>query len=159
VYLAQQESLGRRVAIKLMRPGIHQTEVARQRFEREAQAVARLHHPHIVTVFEAGEQDGMAFLAMEYIEGRGLDELLKDDRGSLGFHDSVRIAREVASALGSAHAAGLVHRDVKPSNIRITPDGQAKLLDFGLARSTRSSCVRRRRRAVSTRGSHGTWRP
>ncbi len=137
VYLAVQESLNRKVALKVMRPERIGSFEAEARFRREVDAVADLRHPNIVTVFGSGEDKGVRFFAMEYIEGRGLEDIVRDDR----LHDDdaalrriVAWIREVASALGQAHEAGIVHRDVKPSNIRITPDDRAMLMDFGVAR-------------------------
>lgn len=137
VYLAIQESLGRRVALKTMKPAFAQSPHSRERFRREAAIVGKLAHPSIVTVHTAGEHDGALYLAMDYVEGRGLDELIAEARASdttIPIHDAVRYAAEIARALESAHAAGVVHRDIKPSNVRVGLDGRAKLLDFGLAR-------------------------
>jgi serine/threonine-protein kinase len=137
VYLADQTSLGRRVALKVMRPELAGSEDALQRFQREAAAIAQLRHRGIVAVHAAGEDRGVRYLAMEYLPGASLDELL---RGAAERGETIPPARaarwglEIARALESAHAAGVVHRDVKPSNVRIGEDGSARLVDFGLAR-------------------------
>jgi serine/threonine-protein kinase len=136
VYLAEQMSLRRLVALKILRttggpPG------AAVRFEREALAIARLHHPNIVTLHAAGQDRGRRYLAMALVPGRGLDEMLAEatQRGErLPVLRVVEWGRDIARALAAAHAAGIAHRDVKPSNVRITPEGRAMLLDFGLAR-------------------------
>ena len=129
VYLARQTSLGRLVALKLLRPG-----AASERFRREALAVAGLDHPNIVGVHATGEADGHPFIAMELVPGRGLDEIIADGV-SIAPDRVVGWGRQIASALASAHDSGILHRDVKPSNIRVTPEDDARLVDFGLAKS------------------------
>ncbi len=141
VYLARQTSLGRQVALKVIKPIFSQSPQSRARFQREASAVARLAHPNIVAVHTAGEENGTLYLAMDYVEGRGLDELINAaaDRGErIPINDSVRYAAQIARALEAAHKAGIVHRDVKPSNVRVTAHARAMLLDFGLARDRES---------------------
>jgi len=137
VYLAEQESLARQVALKVMRPELGGLHPAAARLEREARAVARLRHPNLVTLYSIGFDQGVRYLAMEFVEGRGLDELLAE-ADAAGRHlpvaDVLRWIAEVARGLDYAHAEGVIHRDVKPSNIRITPGGRALLLDFGVAR-------------------------
>ncbi|MEY2745099.1 MAG: hypothetical protein RL112_141, partial [Planctomycetota bacterium] len=136
VHLAEHQYLRRRVALKLVRPELRHSATTRARFEREALAVARLKHPHIVAVHDAGEERGIAFLAMELVEGAGLDEeLARLVREGLRMDPrrAARIGAEMASALHAAHAAGVLHRDVKPSNIRLDRQDRALLLDFGLA--------------------------
>jgi serine/threonine protein kinase len=136
VYLAEHKFLRRRVALKLIRPELALSEVTRQRFHREAMSIAKLRHENIVSVYDAGEHDGVAFLAMELVEGQGLDELLLAERQAgrrMEIAAAVRHARGIALALQCAHEAGIIHRDVKPSNVRITPDGRELLLDFGLS--------------------------
>jgi serine/threonine-protein kinase len=136
VFLAQDESLGRPVAVKILGPDLLGTGERSERFLREARAVARLRHPNIVDVYAAGEQDGFRYLAMELLRGASLHDLIADaaSRGTrLAVGDLVRWGTEIARALQAAHEAHVIHRDVKPSNIRITEDARAVLLDFGLA--------------------------
>jgi len=136
VYLAEDERLGRRVALKLVRPELAGSPSALARFEREARTIARLRHESIVTVFEAGREGETPYLAMEFVAGENLDEKLAAARGAqqhVPLEAVLGWARDIARGLAAAHAAGIVHRDVKPSNVRITDQGRALLLDFGLA--------------------------
>jgi TolB-like protein len=133
VYRARDERLSRDVAVKIL-PASSTDAESRMRFDREARAVASLSHPHIVPLFDVGEQDGIRFAVTELIEGETLRERLL--RGPLPPAEAAELAAQVAEGLSSAHARGFVHRDVKPENIVITPDGRAKILDFGLVRST-----------------------
>ncbi len=144
VFLAEQISLRRRVAVKLLRPEVAHSHAASTRFEREALAAAKLNHPHIVHVIAVGEHRGARYIAMEYIEGRGLDEVLKqaaESKEPVAVTRAVRWCAQIARALASAHQHGIVHRDVKPSNIRIAPDDRALLLDFGVARELGSGAA------------------
>ncbi len=136
VYEAVQEPLGRRVALKIIRPERVGSPETRARFWREAEAVAELRHPNIVTVFGAGEEQGVCYFAMELLEGRGLDEILRNAavREKIPVAEMLRWFTEIAEALAHAHRAGIIHRDVKPSNILIAADGRAMLMDFGIAR-------------------------
>lgn len=134
VFLAEHEFLKRLVALKLIRPELHLSLTAKQRLQREALAIARLQHDNIVTIHDAGEVQGTVFLAMELIEGQSLDERLSQS-GPVPQEEAVRIVRDIARGLAAAHAAGVLHRDVKPSNIRIDRTGRARLLDFGLAQA------------------------
>jgi tetratricopeptide (TPR) repeat protein len=146
VFVAEDERLGRRVALKVLRPELAGSGEAAARFEREARAVARLKHAHIVTVYEAGRSGDVAYLAMELVPGKSLDELLLEARLArrpLPLADLLAFGRDVARALAAAHAVGVVHRDVKPSNVRITPEGTALLLDFGLALDPDSATISR----------------
>ena len=140
VWLARDRESGEEVALKLLRAGGLSASAAR-RLEREAEALSRLEHQNIVRVRRAGQAGGVAFLAMELVEGEGLDEGIR--RGPLRIGSVVRWIRDVADALGAAHAAGVLHRDVKPANIRITPEGRAVLIDFGLTGAFEASSLSR----------------
>ncbi len=161
VYLAQQESIGRKVALKLLRPDQLYFAGARERFLREVAMVGRMSHSGIVPVYAVGEENGMPYLAMEHVAGRTLEQLITslrernptqisghDLRRLLGAEDSeptatpfdgswvricVNLTLQIARALEHAHAQGVLHRDVKPSNVMLAADGRARLLDFGLA--------------------------
>ncbi|MBL8769341.1 MAG: protein kinase [Planctomycetes bacterium] len=142
VYLAEQEFLGRLVALKVIRPELVGFSAAKGRFDREVDAVAKLRHPNIVTVYSAGEDKGVPYLVMELVPGRGLDEMIEQKGGKpLPLPLALKIGAQIARALHCAHEQGVLHRDVKPSNIRITPDERALLLDFGLARSKESASI------------------
>ena len=131
VYKAFDPTLQRIVAVKTVRPDIDRPEYL-DRLMREAQACARLSHPHIVTVYEAGQIDGIVYIAMEYLQGQNLSQVL--ERNDLSFEAKIRILQQVLEALHHAHGLDVVHRDIKPSNIHIQSDGSVKLVDFGLAR-------------------------
>jgi serine/threonine-protein kinase len=122
------------VALKVLKPGLVRDEHATRRFAREARAAAAVEHPHLIDVIEAGDVDGTGFLAMRYVAGRSLDDRISE-HGPLPVEDTTRIVAEIASALDALHAAGLVHRDVKPSNILLDDERGALLTDFGLAKS------------------------
>lgn len=134
VYLAEQERLGRLVALKIIRPELAASPSVVERFRREARAIAKLRHPHVVTVLDAGEDDNILWFAMELVPGRSLSEVLDAAPQPLPARRVVAWARDLARALDAAHREGIVHRDVKPGNVRITSDDLALLLDFGLAR-------------------------
>ena len=125
--------LGRAVAVKTLLPGLAEQPTIRRRFEGEARAAARLAHPNAVAVFDVGEEEGVPFLVMEQIVGPTLEEEMR--RGPLDTGRLRRLGEEVLGALGAAHSAGLVHRDVKPANVLMTPDGSAKVADFGIAKA------------------------
>jgi predicted Ser/Thr protein kinase len=136
VYKAQDPTIGRTVALKTMRldgHGIESAELVR-RFQNEARAAGLLNHPNIVTIYDAGEHEGIFYIAMEYIEGTTLDQLLAQ-RQMLDSDEVVRISREICKGLDYAHAHGIVHRDVKPANIMITARGSVKIMDFGIAKA------------------------
>ncbi len=131
VYKARDTRLDRTVAVKVLPPHLTEHPEVRQRFEREARALSGLSHPHICTLHDIGEQEGVHYLVMEYLEGETLARRL--EKGPLPLEQLLRIAAEVADALDKAHRQGVVHRDLKPGNIVHTKAG-AKLLDFGLAK-------------------------
>jgi serine/threonine-protein kinase len=131
VFRAHDPTLDRVIAIKVLHPHIAQDPDLRQRFVREGRALARVHHPNLVQVFDAGESDGRAFIAMEFVPGQSLDVLCAGRRMPL--RELLPIIRQVAGALDAVHKAGLVHRDVKPANVRVTDSGRAVLLDLGIA--------------------------
>lgn len=134
VYRAHDPEIGRTVAIKVLKTEYLRDAQLGARFLREARAAGALNHPNIATIYDAGEASGEAFIAMELIEGEPLDTLLQK-HGRISYERVLLLARQLADALAYAHRAGIVHRDVKPSNIMVCADGQtAKLLDFGVAR-------------------------
>ena len=141
VYKAYDPLLARVVAVKVISGQFSSQPDLRERFFREARAVARLDHPNIVTVYDLGEEDGVPYLAMQFLEGRDLEHRMRAPEG-MALTRKVEIAIAVAAGLAHAHAAGIVHRDVKPANVFITSEGQVKLLDFGLARLVTSELTR-----------------
>jgi len=136
VYKAQDPTIGRTVALKTMRLDVHglESEDVLRRFKNEARAAGVLNHPNIVTIYDAGEQDGMFYIAMEFIEGTTLQQILVEKR-ILPPEQVIQISREVCKALDYAHANGIIHRDIKPANIMITPNGTVKIMDFGIAKA------------------------
>ena len=138
VYLAQDEELDRPVALKILADNLAGDATFRDRFEREARLAARLSHPNVVRIFDVGESDGRPFIVMEYVEGDTLaDELGR--HGPLPPDRAVDLALQICSGLEAAHASGLVHRDVKPRNLLLRPDGVLKIADFGIARAAEST--------------------
>ncbi len=135
VYLATHERLGRKVALKVISPELAHDEDFRARFLRESQLAASLDHPSVIPIYDAGEAEGILFLAMRYVNGPSLQALLR--ARSLAPAETLRIAEQIGGALDAAHGAGLVHRDVKPANILVAePGGHSYLCDFGLAKHT-----------------------
>lgn len=139
VYLALDPQIDRTIALKTIRfddaGGSFNRDEAKARFLKEARISGRLQHPNIVTVFDVGDDQGTLYLAMEYVSGGSLSQKLGIP-GALSVSDRVRIVAEVADALAHAHERGVIHRDIKPANIMITTHGLAKLMDFGIAKST-----------------------
>ncbi|MBU6338292.1 MAG: serine/threonine protein kinase, partial [Acidobacteria bacterium] len=136
VWEATQIALGRRVAVKVIAPNLAGDQEFRERFVREARLTASVHHPNIVDVYDAGEQDGVLYIVMRFVDGVDLRTVLRE-QAPLEPGRAVRICEQVAGALDAAHRAGLIHRDVTPSNILLSGSGsdeQAALTDFGLVK-------------------------
>src|SRR5215468_3054454 len=131
VYRARDTRLDRTVAIKVLPSHFSDDATLQQRFEREAKAISNLNHPHICVLYDVGNQEGIRFLVMECVEGETLAKRL--EKGSLPVGEVLKYGMQIADALDKAHRSGVVHRDLKPGNIMLTPTG-AKLLDFGLAK-------------------------
>ena len=134
VYVAQDQNLGRKVALKMLRGELAPSPERLERFRREAQAVAALNHPNIVTIHSIEESPEGSFITMELVEGKGLDKLITGD--GMSAQRMVEIVRPLVRALTAAHDSGITHRDLKPANIMVTADGTVKILDFGLAKLT-----------------------
>ncbi len=145
VFLAEDEKLRRKVALKVLKPSFASDTERRRRFLREARAAAAVSHPNLVTIFDAGEHEGRAYLAMEYLRGQSLRQVLSER--SLGVDEAIELARQALAGLVHAHAAGLLHRDLKPENVLVGRDGRVRLLDFGLAKLIAD---------VETSGEHST---
>ena len=138
VFLAEQTSLKRNVAIKVLRPELMLDPTYRDRFRKEYLAVAKLNHPNIVQVYTVGEELGRVFIAQEYVQGQNLREFI-NRKGPPEFSVAVFIMKQVAAALNAAGEAGIIHRDIKPENILLTKKGEAKVADFGLAKRSQTS--------------------
>jgi serine/threonine protein kinase len=132
VYRARDTRLERTVAVKVLPAHLSTSPEVRQRFEREAKTISSLSHPHICALYDVGNQDGVEFLVMEYLEGETLSEKLV--KGPIAFDQVLRYGLEIADALDKAHRQGIVHRDLKPGNVMLTKSG-VKILDFGLAKA------------------------
>src|SRR4051795_13070286 len=133
VYRARQLSLDRTVALKVIAPSLTEDPAIRRRFLRESRVAASLDHPHVIPVYYAGEEGGIAYIAMRYVAGDDIRTLVRR-QGPLAPAHAVQIVGQVASALDAAHASGLVHRDVKPANVLLGPDDHVYLTDFGLTK-------------------------
>lgn len=140
VYRAQDTLLQRPVTVKVLRSEFAADENVVRRFRREAQAAASLSHPNIVGVYDVGRQDDVHYIVMEYVQGESLKEVITE-RGPLPPEEAARIARQIAEALRHAHAHRIIHRDVKPHNVLITPEGRVKVADFGIAGAATGSTV------------------
>src|SRR5829696_9145537 len=134
VYLAEDQELGRRVAIKILNERHANDDQFVERFRREAKNAAGLSHPNIVSIYDRGEAEGTYYIAMEYLDGRSLKELVVA-RGPLPIPDAIAAMRQVLGALRFAHRKGVVHRDIKPHNVMADADGRLKVTDFGIARA------------------------
>ena len=135
VYLAQQTSLNRNVALKVLRPDLVSDQTHVKRFRTEALAAAGLNHPNIVQVFSVGTENGIEYIAQEYVQGYNLRQYLVR-KGPPDLPMALHIMKQIASAFSAAAQAGIVHRDIKPENIMVTPKGRVKVADFGLAQLT-----------------------
>ena len=138
VYRAEQVALGREVALKVIAPEFAHDAEFRQRFEREYRTAASIDHPNVVTLYEAGEADGVMFIAMQLVRGDDLRAIVRRE-GGLDPVRAASIVAQVGVALDAAHSAGLVHRDVKPANVLVSADDRAYLSDFGLTKHVTSA--------------------
>jgi serine/threonine protein kinase len=138
VYIARDKILDRKVALKTVLPGAHLDDELKERFYREARACARLQHPSIITIYDFGEENGTAYIAMELLTGTDVRRLIAERR-PLPLDVKLDIGAMICEGLDHAHSQGIVHRDIKPSNLFVTEDGRAKILDFGIARTATSS--------------------
>jgi len=132
VYRGRDLLLKRTVAVKVLKDQMTGDAAFIRRFEREAQSAAALSHPHIVNIHDVGEQDGIYYMVMEYVEGKNLKDYIRE-KGRIPVREAVQITRQIAEALEQAHAAGVIHRDIKPQNILFSSNGKVKVTDFGIA--------------------------
>ncbi len=136
VYLAVHTQLGRRIAIKVIHPALARNPVVRERFRNEAAALSHLQHPHIVTLYDYSEEDDALYLFMEYVEGKTLDDYIGTETGPIPEEKVVPLFARLLDAVAYAHDRGVIHRDIKPSNLMVNGAGNAKILDFGIAKIT-----------------------
>lgn len=148
VYRAVDTKLGRTVALKILRQHAEIDPQADKRFHREAKHTSKLEHPHIATIFEYDRFEGTSYIAMEYLEGRTLEKIIKEQK--LGYEECLRVALQLCAALEVVHEGGLIHRDLKPANILLKDDGNLKLLDFGIARAADEASITQHGMLVGT---------
>jgi eukaryotic-like serine/threonine-protein kinase len=149
VFEGRDRLLARRVAIKVLQAQFVRDPSFLIRFKREAQAAASLSHPNIVGVYDTGTENGTHFIVMEYVDGRTLKDVIRAE-GPLYPERAAEITADVCSALIAAHARGLIHRDIKPGNVMLTPEGKVKVMDFGIARATTSETITQTAAVVGT---------
>ena len=149
VFEGRDRLLARRVAIKVLQAQFARDPSFLIRFKREAQAAASLSHPNIVGVYDTGTEDGTHFIVMEFVDGRTLKEVIRTE-GPLYPERAAEICADVCSALVAAHARGLIHRDIKPGNVMLTPEGKVKVMDFGIARATTSETITQTAAVIGT---------
>jgi serine/threonine protein kinase len=149
VFEGRDRLLARRVAIKVLQAQFVRDPSFLIRFKREAQAAASLSHPNIVGVYDTGTEDGTHFIVMEFVDGRTLKDVIRAE-GPLYPERAAEICADVCGALIAAHARGLIHRDIKPGNVMLTPDGKVKVMDFGIARATTSETITQTAAVVGT---------
>jgi eukaryotic-like serine/threonine-protein kinase len=150
VYLAKDTRLGRQVALKLLPAHLTQDAELVRRFKKEALAIVSLNHPNILTIHDFGEANGTHYIVTEYVEGQTLRERL--EQGEIFLEEFLQVAMQIVSALEAAHHAGIIHRDIKPENIMLRPDGFVKVLDFGLARITKSALANSENSSITSPG-------
>jgi serine/threonine-protein kinase len=149
VYKAEQTGLGRLVALKILQPSLAADEVIVQRFQQEARIAANLHHAHIVTIYDVGEVEGTYYIAMRYIEGENLGQMLRRE-GPLSPERALGVLEQVAEALDFAHSRTILHRDIKPANVMVEPGDVLTLTDFGIARAGEASHLTATRMVIGT---------
>ena len=140
LYLAHDPNTNRLVALKLLNATLDSTEL-RERFAREARALAALNHPNIVNIYDTGEYDDAPFIVMEYVRGETLAEIIKR-RAPLSISQKLKLLMELCAGLAQAHNADIIHRDIKPANLMVDQQGRLKILDFGIARVTEDNRTR-----------------
>ncbi|HUS61295.1 MAG TPA: protein kinase, partial [Acidimicrobiales bacterium] len=158
VFLARDSLLDRPVAVKVLFPEFATDPSFVERFRREAQSAANLNHPNIVAVYDWGQEEGTYFIVMEYVEGRSLADIIKTE-GPLHPKRAAEVASDIAAALGFAHRNGVIHRDIKPGNVLITPSGQVKVADFGIARALDAAAEQNLTQAGSVMGTATYFSP